>query len=194
MKKSIRIELPEDRLEVLKMMASESEFDSIEAMFVAIAQTFIDTYEMTGEQYDQACEKNEEPWSEEALAYDEAVRKFCVQHFFKDPRYLVDMSRYRDMIANAGGIDLAVKIGLAKYLDERKILSKIYLEVRDHFKTASRKASFFMCESSGPLPENLPEFPTLASLDVQFELELADVYRRADVTVAKRLEQATKHA
>lgn len=171
-----------ERLEViLRDLGVGSLTDFLEA----IAEGNFGIYDMN-ESFDEDLAREQEI-QEEALNYDQKVKRLCILHFFKEPRYVIDMSRYRGMIDMAPGLDTNVRAGLEKYLDERKILSDVYLKVRNHFQVGA-----FAAYLHGELTEfrnSLPPLPSLTDIDDRFQIEITDVYRRADSTVAKRIGQ-----
>lgn len=173
----------------LRVMALEMGFKTVEACVAYVLEQDAKFYQHA------TCEETlraEEARLALDLAVDEwnvAAKKFCIRHFFKEPRYTVDVSRYRAMVASAVDIDQSVKDGLAKYLDETKLLQRVYLQVRNHFTIATLLG--YTCGSTyEEPPEQLPPPPTLDDLDARFRVELADICRRADLTVAKRLQSA----
>lgn len=180
------IEIEDDLADRLKGMVLEGNFDSVEAFVVDALQQNVEIHDdikneemLKADTRKLALEQAVEDW-------DKSARRLCIRHFFEEPRYTVDMSRYREMVNGAHGVEQSVKDGLTKYLDERKILGKVYLEVRNHFRICTLIGYRSDWPYSDP-PEKLPPLPTLDDLDARFRVELADVYRRADTTVAKRL-------
>lgn len=171
-----------ERLEgVLRDLGVESVTDFL----TAVAEGSFGVYDMS-ESLDEDLAR-EQALQEEAFNYDQEVKRLCILHFFKEPRYVIDMSRYRGMIDMAPGLEIKVRAGLDKYLDERKILSDIYLRVRNHFQVGAYTAYLH-----GELTEfrnSLPPLPSLTDIDDRFQIEITDVYRRADSTVAKRIGQ-----
>jgi len=61
------------------------------------------------------------------------VRKICVHYFFKESRFKPDLSRYWSAVeaARSSGTDPGIIEGLEKYLNEQKIVQRVYREVRD---------------------------------------------------------------
>jgi hypothetical protein len=197
MKVSICIDVPTEIFESLEAVSSDCGFASVNEFILDVIRERVELHglynDLLGgaiEDADDEAVERERAWEKSVLDYDAAVKKFCIQHFFKEPRYVVNMGRYREMVDGVKGLDQAIKVGLAKYLDESKILSNIYVNVRNHFQLGASAVYENLCGSLNP-NDLLPAFPDLSDLDNQFQIELADVCRRADITVAKRLQQAT---
>ena len=161
--------------------------DSVKDFLEALAEGSFGIYDKR--EYSSEDFAREQEFQDLALDYDQEVKKLCILHFFKEPRYVVDMSRYRALIDRVPGLDTRVREGLGKYLDERKILSDIYLKVRNHFQLGAFEACLQSewIESRG----SLPLLPSVDDIDNRFQIEMEDFYRRADSTVAKRIQQGT---
>ncbi len=70
------------------------------------------------------------------------VRKACVQYFFKESKFKPDLSKYWSAVeaARSSGMDPGVIEGLEKYLNEQKIVQRVYREVREiRAELASRR-------------------------------------------------------
>lgn len=104
------------------------------------------------------------------FAYAEQMRSLCTQRLYKSKSLLfhVDMSSYRESVATARQTGGHTKVldALDRYLDEKAILGRIYVDVRDRFK------------HRGDEPGKLP-LPTLDELTIAFDERLADAHRRA---------------
>lgn len=184
---AVYISLQKGTYERLHAVITDFGVDSVTEFLEAIAEGSFGVYDMSESSNENFAREQE--FQEEAINYDQEVKKLCILHFFKEPRYVVDMSRYRDMIDMVSGLDTKVREGLDKYLNESKILSDIYLKVRNHFQLGAFAACLHgeWIESR----DSLPSLPSVADIDGRFQIEMEDVYRRADHTVARRIEQGT---
>lgn len=112
------------------------------------------------------------------LSYEieQNVRKECIKHFFNEPKFRVDISKYNSLIeANKEKItDESIISSLEKYLDPEKALKKIYNDVKHtlQFKFSTEKTT---------------RLPDVREIREEFDRELLDFYRRADNTVLHRL-------
>ncbi|GAA0688201.1 hypothetical protein ISN75_13765 [Dyella marensis] len=184
---AVYISLRKGTYERLQAVITDFGVDSVIEFLEAIADGSFGVYDMSESSNENLAREQE--FQEEAINYDQEVKKLCILHFFKEPRYVVDMSRYREMIDMVSGLDTNVREGLDKYLNESKILSDIYLKVRNHFQLGA----FAACLHGERIEsrDSLPRLPSVADIDGRFQIEMGDVYRRADHTVAKRIEQGT---
>ena len=113
----------------------------------------------------------------------EAVRQLCIHHFFHQPKFRVDMSRYRALIE-----------GQAAAMDDREEVRKLYAYVdedrklNDVYEGVKRRLCVPLL--SAPSVAGAIQRPTFEDLRVAVEAEVAEVYRRADKHFAKRLSRA----
>jgi hypothetical protein len=109
----------------------------------------------------------------------EAVRQLCIHHFFHQPKFRVDMSKYRALVEDhkARIADPDELRKLYGYVDEDRKLSQVYEAVKKR-----------LCVPLYYAP-SVPEIPrpTFDHLKVAVEEEIAEVYRRADKHFAARL-------
>lgn len=105
----------------------------------------------------------------------DTARLSCITWFYEEKRYAVDMSKYKkivddneDLLKNSGLYDR-----LVRYIDEKKVLDKIYNEVKHS-----------LMHSSDHLP------PEVTQADELFSVVLQDIYRKADLHISKQLEKA----
>ena len=109
----------------------------------------------------------------------EAVRQLCIHHFFREPKFRVDMSKYRALIEDhksriADPEELRKFYG---YVDEELKLKQVYEAVKHRLCTPLYMA---------PYTPEIPR-PTFDHLKAAVDAEIAEVYRRADKHFAKRL-------
>lgn len=105
----------------------------------------------------------------------EKIRRECIKYFYDEPIFSVDLSKYSALIeANKATVSEATLAGLERYLDAKKVFSKVYVATRNalQHKFAS---------------ENMVYVPQIHDIREEFERQLADFYRRADSTVPFRL-------
>ncbi|SCZ22868.1 MULTISPECIES: hypothetical protein [unclassified Pseudomonas] len=109
---------------------------------------------------------------EEEYEADQRIREICIHHFFIEPAFSVDMSKYEAMIeASAAGFSDPHKLAsLKKYVDTAQVLNKIYDKVKSRLRRASA------------LNGGLPTFEEVLRA---FEAELQEIYRLADAHVPK---------
>lgn len=130
------------------------------------------------EQEEKDFEDNENSKSREFESY-EKIRQQCIKYFYDEPKVSIDLSKYRTLIdARKAHVSEETIVGLEKYLDEQKVLQKIYLAVRNELQ--GRFAS-----------DKMEVAPQRQDIQEEFERQLADFYRRADNTVPFRLGLAT---
>jgi len=108
--------------------------------------------------------------------FRDQVRKDCVQYFFKESRFKPDLSKYWSAIeaARSSGTDPSIIEGLEKYLNEQKIIRRVYREVRDYL-------------SSHLVEEGMIRLQTCDEMEIESKRVMAEFYRRADKTVFDRL-------
>jgi hypothetical protein len=129
-----------------------------------------------------AADHADEEWHREGdarLHFEDAVKRICIQHFFKEPAFKVDMSKYRAMIddqaprvRDAGELEK-----LRRYIDDDLRLRRIYADVKNSFFYRSDEAN--------------PRLPTFEEVKAAFERVFADVLRRADAHVSAQLRKLT---
>jgi hypothetical protein len=115
--------------------------------------------------------------SVEALA--DVVRELCIHHFFHEPKFRVDMSKYRVLVDEyTRGLEDREEIRkLNGYLDEDRKLKEVYEAVKRRLCTPLYSAWL------------APEIrrPTFDDVKAAVDHEIAEVYRRADKHFAARL-------
>jgi hypothetical protein len=109
----------------------------------------------------------------------EAVRQFCIHHFFHQPKFRVDMSKYLALMEEHKALidDPEELRKLYGYVDEELKLKQVYEAVKGRLCVPLYSASL--------MPE-IPR-PTFDHLKAAVDEEIAEVYRRADKHFAKRL-------
>ena len=114
-------------------------------------------------------------------ATQERIKSVCSFHFYKEPKFVADMSRYHAMAAEITDqvTDHGVYQSIIKYIDEKRVLDKIYVEVKR-----------MMVSEAGSHEPGWE--PSLSVITAAFNDALKDVYRRADKTVADRIANAIK--
>jgi hypothetical protein len=108
----------------------------------------------------------------------EAVRRLCIHHFFREPKFRVDMSKYRALVEDhKSHLDPDELRKLYGYVDEEQKLKQVYEAVK------KRLCVPLYCAPSVPA---IPR-PTFDHLRSEVEEEIAEVHRRADKHFAARL-------
>ena len=105
------------------------------------------------------------------------IRQLCIQLFYEDNRYSVDMNKYKKIINNNESIlkESGLHEKLIRYIDENKALDKIYSEVKQILSSNYKS-----------------ELPEISQIDEVFKAQKEDIYRRADKHITKQLEKATQ--
>lgn len=116
---------------------------------------------------------------EQAYELDRKVREVCIQHFYTEPAFSVNMSKYEEMIAaSAESFSDPYKLSsLNKYVDPQQALTKIYEKVKSRLWGASSIHGLV---------------PTFKDVSEAFEVELHEIYRLADIHVSRVLTQHSK--
>lgn len=116
---------------------------------------------------------------EDPYPHADMARLSCIAWFYEENRYVVDMSKYKKIVddneiilKNAGLYDR-----LVRYVDEKKVLDKIYNEVKHSLMHSSNEGS-----------------PDVIQADELFSVELQEIYRKADLHLQKQLEKAKQYA
>lgn len=106
--------------------------------------------------------------------FRENIRKICIKYFYTEPKFTVDMSKYKAEVEQYSEFfsDPKKLTSLMKYIDEKNVLDKIYRTVKN--------VVLYKFISLGKPPE-------LKDLEVEFTTQLQDTYRRADEHVYKTL-------
>ncbi|MBI6945187.1 hypothetical protein JET76_28165 [Pseudomonas putida] len=112
---------------------------------------------------------------DQSYAQHERIREACIRYFYNEPAFSVDMSKYRSMIEVAGTFSDPQKLnGLMNYIDADRVLSKIY----DRVKSRLRRSTLDTGAS-----------PSFEDVSRAYNLELAEIYRLADLHVSRVLQQ-----
>ncbi|HHX8370530.1 TPA: hypothetical protein ACVOYU_004606 [Vibrio alginolyticus] len=111
----------------------------------------------------------------QAHNYSMQARRFCIQLFYEECRYHADMTKYQDLVeANRDSLEKAGLLDkLKRYVDEKKVLDKIYNEVKHSL----------MYSTEDSLPEK-------SVVDEMFKAELQEIYRKAENHINKQLKKA----
>ncbi|CAN7644771.1 hypothetical protein [Pseudomonas sp. LjRoot263] len=114
--------------------------------------------------------ERQEMWEQVSEA-DQQVRAICIRHFYTEPVFSVDMSRYKSMVeASSQNFSDPYKLSsLRRYVDEEQVLNKIFEKVKSRLRRAA---------SGGPVP-------TIDEVSQAFEIELQEIYRLADAHVER---------
>lgn len=154
----------------LKQIAYEH--DDLELL--AIASKVEMRVEQMIEEDDEADRERQDTQEQEYEA-DQKIRNACIHYFYTEPAFLVDMSKYQTMIQTSGAIisDAKKIAGLRRYVDSQQVLGKIYEKVKNHLRRT--------CAVGG--------VPTLDKVSIAFDIELREIYRLADIHVARVLTQ-----
>ncbi|MCF5889548.1 hypothetical protein [Aeromonas veronii] len=108
--------------------------------------------------------------------FREKVRKICIEHFYTNPKFVVDMSKYQVEVGKyaANFSDSKKLSNLLKYIDEKNVLDKIYQSVKN-------KLSYDFLSK-----DILPEYK---DVELEFNTQLKNTYCRADEHVYKTLQR-----
>lgn len=112
---------------------------------------------------------------------EEKARKFCIQAFYKDELFKVDMSKYQAVIEENKAVleQAGVYTRLTKYADNKTALDKVYSKVMS-------KVRFYYAENEGF------ELPNTSELEDIVNSEINEIYRLADKHVYAELGKARK--
>lgn len=125
---------------------------------------------------------------EEAESYDQyrreqedehnfmmSIHKFCSDIFYTQNRYYVDMSKYSDIVEDSHKLleNVRVKNRLINYIDEKRVLNKIYVKVRDSIMLLDIKI-----------------LPEISIVDAMFTSELKEIYRLADIHIPFQIDKS----
>lgn len=156
---------------LVKQVASECDEMELLGLASKIEMRLTDRFEKESEAH---AAYQQQQWEE--IARQDPVRERC-RLYFKDPSFRVDVSRYHELIDAARIEDRKALYELYKYLDETKVLKRIKSEVTSNFVYLRGKK---------------PDEIALDDLKREFDRELRDFYRRADKTVAARIDKALR--
>jgi hypothetical protein len=159
----------------LKQVACESEDMELLGFAAKVEMILAEHFQREKEEW-KADEEMREAQMEEMKRPD-PVEERC-RLYLQDPSFLVDVSRYHDLIDAAKIEDRKVLFGLYKYLDERKVLKNI----------KSAVISTFVYHHHLKSPDDIG----LDDIRREFDRRLTDFYRRADKTVADRIAKALR--
>lgn len=125
------------------------------------------------EEQDEA-EQERQEMQQRIYESDEKIRKACIHHFYTEPVFSVDMSKYEAMIqASAQRFSDPYKLSsLSRYVDREQVLARIVEKVKNRLRRTSA-----MCVTA----------PTLADVVQAFETELQVIYRLADAHVERTI-------
>lgn len=154
----------------LKQIAYEH--DDLELL--AIASKVEMRVEQMIEEDDEA-DRERQDMQEEEYEADQKIRDACIHYFYTEPAFLVDMSKYETMIqASDANISDAKKLaGLRRYIDSRQVLGKICENVKSRLRRTFTGGGV----------------PTFNEVSEAFDIELCEIYRLADIHVARVLTQ-----
>lgn len=109
------------------------------------------------------------------------VKKICIKVFFKDKEFTVDLKKYINTIEE--NKEILIKTGkydrLYRYINEEKIISKIYREIRDKLGPPYKYDKSW-------------EIPTVKDVYKLFPAELNRIYNLADNHVESEIAKAKK--
>ncbi|QXI07014.1 hypothetical protein HU718_004780 [Pseudomonas tensinigenes] len=130
-------------------------------------------------QDEEKADHEREEIEEQAYELDRKVREVCIQHFYTEPAFSVDMSKYEEMITvSAESFSDPYKLSsLKKYVDAQQVLTKIYEKVKNRLWRASSIHGLV---------------PTLKDVSEAFDVELHEIYRLADIHVSRVVTQYAK--
>lgn len=125
------------------------------------------------EEQDEA-EQERQEMQQRIYESDEIIRKACIHHFYTEPVFSVDMSKYEAMIqASAQRFSDPYKLSsLSRYVDREQVLARIFEKVKNRLRRTSA-----MCVTA----------PALADVVQAFETELQVIYRLADAHVERTI-------
>lgn len=129
---------------------------------------------------DQKAEDLNLDWEyENPFPHLDTARRSCITWFYDEKRFVVDMSQYRKIVdehekclKKAGLYDR-----LVRYVDEKKVLDKIYNKVKNSLRYSSDESSLDVTQA-----------------DELFSVALQDIYKKADLHIQKQLEKAKQYA
>lgn len=130
-------------------------------------------------QAEEEADRERDEVEEQAYELDRKIRDVCIHHFYTEPAFSVDMSRYEKMIeASAESFSDPYKLAsLKKYIDAQQVLTKIHEKVRIRLWRASSVSVVV---------------PTIKEVSEAFEVELSEIYRLADIHVCRVIMRYSK--
>lgn len=126
---------------------------------------------------EEAERERQEMWEQVSDA-DKQIRDLCIRHFYTDPAFSVDMSKYVSIVeaSSASFSDPYKLASLRRYVDEEQMLNKVFEKVKSRLRRTN---------SSGLVP-------TFDDVSKAFGIELEKVFRLADVHVERTIMKYAK--
>jgi len=111
---------------------------------------------------------------------DQQIRAICIRHFYTEPAFSVDMSKYVSMVeaSSASFSDPYKLASLRRYVDEEQVLNKVFEKVKSRLRRTN-------------LSGLVPAFDDVSKA---FVIELQEIYRLADAHVEKVIMRNAKAA
>lgn len=119
--------------------------------------------------------------------YRKAVRNLCIQMFYKDKEFSINMDKYKELVEDNKEIlekNNAYK-SLSKYTSESAALDKIYNKIKNDLQSKIIKQKDILPPTTDVIRELFP-------LEVQEIYRLADKYVQPKIEEIKRLEERSK--
>lgn len=115
----------------------------------------------------------------EHLDNSEKVRQQCIKVFYKDNEFSADMTKYENIINENEKLlkETNRYDRLSRYIDEKKVIDKIYCKIKGNLATSS-------------IGNNNFSMPTEQSIKDLFPIELKEIYRLADNHVSMEIKKA----
>ena len=132
------------------------------------------------EDAEEEAEREQQEMWELASEADQQIRAICIRHFYTEPAFPVDMSKYVSMVeaSSANFSDPYKLASLRRYVDEEQVLNKVFEKVKNRLRRTNL---------SGLVP-------TFDDVSKAFVIELQEVYRLADAHVERVIMRNAKAA
>lgn len=123
------------------------------------------------EDAEEEAEREQQEMWELASEADQQIRAICIRHFYTEPAFSVDMSKYVTMVETSSSSfsDPYKLASLRRYVDEKQVLTKVFEKVKIRLRRTNL---------SGLVP-------TFDEVSEAFRVELKEIYRLADAHVEK---------
>jgi len=120
-----------------------------------------------------------EIWQQVSEA-DQLIRAICIRHFYTEPAFSVDMSKYVSMVeASSSSFSDPYKLAsLRRYVDTEEVLNKIFDKVKSRLRRTNLAGLV----------------PTFDDVSQAFGIELQEIYRLADAHVERVIMKHAKTA
>ncbi len=132
------------------------------------------------EDAEEEAEREQQEMWELASEADQQIKAICIRHFYTEPAFSVDMSKYVSMVeaSSASFSDPYKLASLRRYVDKDEVLNKIF----DKVKSRLRRTTLY---------ESVPTFDEVSQA---FGIELQEIYRLADAHVERVIMRNAKAA